>query len=113
MDATNRQRALTFLIYLKVTTVMVAPELFITFRSLRDSLLNPSDANELQMQMQIPPASFPKSIPHKTVNHCIPWCQVIDTSVTKWDGNQDKRKALHNVENSRKYKSMPPAIDRS
>lgn len=83
------EKSVKGLIYIEVSTATTVQELFITFSCSRhDFPLSPWDANGLQMQM--PPAGFPKFIPHKTINHCIPSCQVMDTSATKWAWEGEK-----------------------
>lgn len=57
----------------------------------------------MQMDCRCCLQSFSKCIPHKSINHGIPSCQVMDTSAPKWTREERKKKSFtvrNTVENT-------------
>lgn len=79
-----------FLCYLKVTKATISPSPFPATTPAWFSFVSRwcewiADAN-------VSCKLFPKCIPHKTINLCIPLCQVMDTSVSKRARRKGRKK---------------------
>ena len=92
---------------------MAARELFITFPT---PYTIPLCLHLMQMvcRCRCLLQSVQDASPRKTINHCSPWCQIMDTSVTKGarEEKEEKKMSLTVRRTVEKHKSTPTAIDR-